>query len=248
MLRMISSVMLALLAQALLPAGVLAQEQERADEPGVVAEALFLCDPLPPGGRDLNIGLALEHGEADQATGETGYTATQRVQLAMALGGRVGFTADVGIGGGAGAPVYAPGASLKLLLRAPDARTTGLAASLDLLGSAQGLDDTELGLGFGAIRAIGRFGLRAGASVATGVASWSPHLHGGVSAALELGSRWRVLTEAVAEVAGGGVAVAAGPTVKLALGERTALMAGALFPFEPGVGTPAFAIQLTASL
>jgi hypothetical protein len=244
---MIRSFMLVLAAGAFLPAGIRAREPARADEPDVVAEALFLCDTLPPGGRDLNLSLALEEGDADPATGETRYTSSHRVQLAMALGERAGLTADVGIGNG-GALVDAPGASLRLLLRAPDARTTGLAVSFDLFGSSHGLAGTEVGLGLGAIRAIGRFGLRTSASVATGVSSWSPRLHGGASAAVALGSRWRLLAEAVADVGGGDATIAAGPTVKLALGDHTALMVGALFPLGPSAGMTAFTTQLTRSM
>jgi hypothetical protein len=36
--------------------------------------------------------------------------------------------------------------------------------------------------------------------------------------------------------------------VKLALGEHTALMAGALFQVAPSVATPTFTIQLTQSM
>ncbi len=213
-----------------------------------MAEALFLCDTLPPGGRDLNFSLALAEGEPDPVTGDTTLETSPRLQLAMGLGERVGFTVDVGLGTEGGAALDTPGASLKLLLRTPDARTTGLAASLDLFGSTHSLRETEAGLGLGAIRSLGRVALRASAALATGVSSWSPHLHAGASAALALGDRWRALAEVVSEVASGEVAVSAGPTLKVALHERTALMAGALFPVSPAAASPVFTIQLTQSL
>jgi hypothetical protein len=242
--------LLALAALAVL-APLLARSQE--DEPGqeepeLVAEALFLCDTLPPGGRDLNLSLALAEGEPDPVTGEAALAASPRAQLAMGLGERVGFTADVGLATDGSAALDTPGASLKLLLRAPSATRTGLSASLDLFGSTHSLHQTEAGLGLGAIRALGRMALRASASVASGVTSWSPHLHLGTSAAFALGSRWRALAEVVSEVAGGEVAMFAGPTVKVALAENSALMAGALFPLSQGGGMPVFTLQLTQSM
>jgi hypothetical protein len=219
------------------------------EEPEIVAEALFLYDALPPGGRDLNLTLAVQEGEPDSETGETRFVSLPRMQLAMALGERVGFTADVGLATDGSAILDTPGASLKYLLSAADdAHTTGLAASLDLFGSTHSLSDTEAGLGLGGIRAVGPLALRAAVSAATGVSSWSPHLHGGFSAAVALGSRWRALAEVLTDIAEGEVAVAAGPTVKLALCEHTALMAGALFQVAPSVATPTFTIQLTQSM
>lgn len=245
------SVLLALLGVAAL-APLLARSQEpelalEAEAEGeLVAEALFLYDALPPGGRDLNLSLAVADGEPDPVTGETKLETSPRLQLAMGLGERVGFTVDVGID--TEGALDTPGASLKLLLRAPDAHTTGLAASLDLYGSTHSIDETEAGLGLGAIRSIGRVALRASAAVASTISSWSPHLHAGASAALALGDRWRALAEVVTEVQSGDVAVSAGPTLKVALHERTALMAGALFPVSPAAGTPLFTIQLTQSM
>jgi hypothetical protein len=99
----------------------------------------------------------------------------------------------VGLGGD-GEVVHTPTASLKVLLRSPGPGRTGLSASLDLLGSTHSLAGTEAGLGLGAIRQVGRVGLRASASLATGASAWSPHLHAGASAALALGGRWRALT------------------------------------------------------
>lgn len=240
--------LLALVPGALVPALARAQEPTPTPEPELVAEALFLCDTLPPGGRDLNLSLGVEKAELDATTGETGFTTSPRLQLAMALGERAGLTADVGIGTGGDVLLDGPGASFKLLLRTPGAGRTGLAASVDLYGSTHSLADTEAGVGLGAIRSIGRVGLRAAASVASGVSTWSPHLHTGVSAAVALGSRWRALAEVMADVGGGDVAFSAGPTVKVQLGERTALMAGALFEVARGAGMPAFLFQLTRSM
>lgn len=239
---------LILTAGTLVPSLAHAQEPEQTEQPEIVAEALFLCDALPPGGSDVNLSLGIEEGEPDPETGETRFVSLPRIQLAMALGERVGFTADVGLATDGTGILDTPGASLKYLLRAPDAHTTGLAASLDLFGSTHSLSDTEAGLGLGAIRTVGPLALRAAVSAATGVSSWSPHLHGGLSAAVALGARWRALAEVLTDVADGEVAVAAGPTVKLALGEHAALMAGALFPVAPGLATPSFTIQLTQSL
>lgn len=217
-----------------------------APSPELVAEALYLRDDLPPGGRDLNLSVGVAEGEPDADTGKTSFTASPRLQLAMALGERVGFTADLGLVND-GATIDSPGASLKVLLRAPDVETMGLAASVDLFGSTDSFDETEAGLGVGAIRSFGRLALRAAVGVASGVSSWSPHMHGGVSAAVALGSRWRVLGEIVADGASGEVALGAGPALKVTLTEKTALMAGALFQVEPAA-TPTFTAQLTTSM
>jgi hypothetical protein len=237
--------LVALLAAAAL-APLLARPQEPEREAELVAEALFLCDALPPGGRDLSLSLAVQQGEIDPVTGEAEILAFPRLQLAMALGERVGFTVDVGFGTGGGDFLEAPGASLKLLLRAPGADRIGLAASIDLFGSFKSLDETEAGLGLGAIRSLGPVTLRASASLATGVRSWSPHLHGGASAAVALGERWRAFAELVADAQAGEVALAVGPAVKVALGEHTALAAGALIPLAAGM--PTFSVQLTQSM
>ncbi|HET8541305.1 MAG TPA: hypothetical protein VFL83_15625 [Anaeromyxobacter sp.] len=235
----------AVAAAALLP--LAARSHEPAAPPLVVAEALFLCDHLPPGGRDVNLSVLVRRREADPDSGGAQLAFAPRAQLAMALSDRVGFTADVGIAT-EGEVVHAPGASLKLLLRPAAPGRTGLAASLDVFGSTHALGETEAGLGLGAIRSFGRVALRAGASVASGVASWSPHLHAGASAAAAIGARWRALAEVVADVAGGSALVSAGPTLKLALGDATAVMAGALFPVTRGAGSPTVAFQLTRAL
>lgn len=214
----------------------------------VVAEALFLVDALPAGGRDLNVSLMLAEAEPDPVTAEVDLAVSPRVQLAMPFAdGRLGFTVDVGIGT-TGDVLETPGASLKLLLRSPEAGRTGLAASLDLFGSFHSLSETEGGAGLNAIRAFGPITLRACAGLASGIRSWSPHFHGGFSGALALGSRWRALAELSTDVSGGRAVVSAGPTLKVAIGERTAVMAGALFQVAPAAGTPVFVAQLTRSL
>jgi hypothetical protein len=246
--RRLASVVAA--AALLAPLAAPAQDPEPAptSAPEIVAEALFLCDPLPPGGRDVNLSVAIERGEPDPATNEAPLSASPRVQLAMALGERLGFTADVGVGGGDGVRLHTPGASLKFLLRAPDAGRTGIAASLDVFGPAHAMAESEAGLGLGLIHPLGRLALRAGASVASTVSSWSPHLHGGLSAAVALGARWRALVEVVADRSGGPLAVSAGPTLKVQLGDGTALMAGALFAVANGAPAPAFMFQLIQAM
>jgi hypothetical protein len=239
-------------AQEAAPAIASAVLAEAAEGPAttareVVAEALFACDALPPGGRDVNLSLALQRGEADPLTGETSVVAMSRLQLALALGDRVGFTVDAGVSTTGDLRLEAPGASLKVLLRDP-AAGTGLAASLDLYGATHSLVETEAGVGLGAIRAVGPVTLRASASAATGISEWTPHLNAGVSAAAALGARWRVLAEAVTELSDGRAFFSAGPTVKVALGERTALMAGALLPVSAGAAPPMVTLQLTQSL
>lgn len=210
----------------------------------LVAEALFLCDPLPPGGRDLNLVVAVVRGEPDPATGRPAYAVLPRMQLAMALGERVGFTAEVGLATEAQLALDAPAASLKVLLLEPGEGGTGLAMNLDLYGSTHSLAETEAGLGLGAIRAVGPVTLRASATLASGVRDWSPHLHAGTSAAVELGAGWRALGEVVADAGPHGIAFSAGPTLKVALGERAALMAGALFDLSGGPRLATFTTQL----
>lgn len=243
MVRMVRSIVVA----SLLPLPPLhARATGGPAAPELVAEALFLRDDLPPGGRDLSLSVVLERSGPDETTGEAPLTASPRLQLAMALGRRVGFTADAGLAPGGGG-VDAPGASLKVLLRAPGAGAPGIAASLDVLGSTTSIGELEAGLGVGAIRSFGRVTLRAAAGLASAVSGWSPHLHGGVSAAVGLGSRWRVLGEVVVDGAGGEVAAGAAPTVKVTLTEKTALMAGALLRFDPAAART-LAVQLTTSL
>lgn len=233
-------------AAALLPLAARSHDRT-APPPEIVAEALFLCDQLPPGGRDVSLSVAVQRADADPATGAAPLVLAPRAQLAMAITERLGFTADLGIAT-EGELVNAPGASLKLLLQEPLPGRTGLAASLDVFGSTRALGETETALGLGAIRSFGRIALRAGASLASGVTRWTPHLFAGASAAAALGPRWRALAEVVTETAHGEATVSAGPTLKLAVGEGTTVMAGALFPVTPGAPAPTFAFQLTRSL
>jgi hypothetical protein len=237
--------LLAALAALLAPRRALPQETP---SPELVAEALFLADSLPPGGRDVNLSVVVVEGEPDPASGERRMVTLPRVQLALALGARAGITADVGIGVDRAPGLEAPAASLKVLLRSPEGGRTGLSVSVDLFGSSHSLAETEAGLGLGAIRPLGPIALRASANLASGVRTWSPHLHAGASAAIALGERWRALAEVVAEVGAGEAALAAGPSLKVSLGARTALMAGALFPLEAAAAPPTFALQVTQSL
>jgi hypothetical protein len=246
-LQCAAALLLAVAALGAAPA--IAQPPEPAVARELVAEALFLCDTLPPGGRDVNLSLGLEEGEPDPVTGETELVALPRAQLALALGERLGLTADVGIATVGDAELETPGASLKLLLRDPQGGArTGLSASVDLFGSTHSLEETEAGLGLGAIRAVGPVALRASASLASGVRDWTPHLHTGVSAAVALGAHVRALAEVMADVSGGEADLSAGPALKVALGEKTAFMAGALFELSAQAGLPAFLLQLTRTM
>ena len=111
-----------LAAAALLPAP--ARADDPAAAPELVAEALFLCDALPPAGYAVNL----------TAAAAPRYVAS-RAQLAIGLSERIGVTADVGFA--SGGALDAPGASLKVLLRDPAPGRTGLAASLDAFGSTR---------------------------------------------------------------------------------------------------------------
>jgi hypothetical protein len=210
-----------------------------------IAEAMFLCDALPPGGRDLTLSVAVAPDGARSASGAPAYGAAPRMQLALARGARLGFTADVGLGSN-GAALDAPGASLKLLLREPGADRTGLALSADLYGASHDPAASEAGIGLGAIRAVGRVTLRTGLSVATPITGLAPHLHAGASAALALGARVRVLGEVVTELRARETSWAAGPTVKVALSERASASAGVLAPLAGG--PPTFAVQIAHGL
>jgi len=186
-------------------------------------------------------------GRPDPRTGEPSYLAQPRLQLALALGERAGLTVETGLGGD-GEPIQRPAASFKVLLRTPGPDRTGLSAALDLFGSTRSLAETEAGLGVGAIRQLGPVGLRASAALASGVTAWTPHLHAGASAAMTFGPRWRGLLEVIAEVGPGGLAVAAGPTVKVALSEGSALVVGALLPLARSGPPPVLAFQVVQSI
>lgn len=241
-------------AAALLPRDALGNDTPEVElelptgaAPELVAEALFLCDPLPPTGRDLGLAVVAVPDEPDPLTAGRPFRARPRLQLALGLGERTGLTVDVGLGGEGGA-VHTPAASLKVLVRSPEAGRTGLSASVDLLGRHGSLREAEAGLGLGAIRQLGPVGLRVSATVASTVSAWSPHLHVGASAAMAFGRAWRGLVEVVAEVGPGGVALAAGPTLKVALAEGTALVMGALVPLERGGPPPVLAFQVVQAI
>jgi len=85
-------------------------------------------------------------------------------------------------------------------------------------------------------------------SVASPVSAWSPHLHAGASGAVALGPAWRGLVEVIAELGPGRRAVSAGPTLKVALSEGTALVVGALFPLVRGGAPPTLAFQVSQSI
>jgi hypothetical protein len=137
---------------------------------------------------------------------------------------------------------------LKLLLLDPADGRLGLAASLDAIGSTGPLGETEVGVGLGAIGAAGPVTLRGSASVASTLGALAPHLHGGASAAVPLGSRLRALAEVVGEVGSGERSLGAGPTVKLALDERTAVAAGVLWQLVPARQLLQVTIQVSRSL
>lgn len=229
-------------ALALWPIGARAEAEPEEADAGFLAEALFLADTLPPGSRDLNVAVAVEQGQTDPETGERALSAAPVVQFAVPLGERTGFTVDLGIP--TSGPIASPGASFKVLLRDAAPARTGLSACFDIHGLLDRLADTEVAVGFGALRPVGSVALRATAVGATGVSGWTPRLQAGVSAALALSPRWIALAEVVTDVSGDGAVVSAGPTVKVALGESLALMAGALFE-AGGPAMPAFAFQLT---
>jgi hypothetical protein len=224
---------------ALLP--LVARPQPPAPRPEIVAEALFLCDPLPPGGRDLNLGVS---GAPD---GAGAVALVPRAQLAVALGDRLGLTADVAFDASSRSGLAAPGASLKALLRDPVGGRLGVGASLDLVGIGA-LAGTESALGLGLLAPVGRVTLRGSASVATPLGTFAPHLHGGASAAVALGERWRLIGEVVTELGDAPFALSAGPAAKVALGRSSALAAGALLDLRAPTRLPAFVVQLTQGL
>jgi hypothetical protein len=230
-------------AAAVLPA--LARPSDDGAE--LVAEAMYVCDPLPPGGRDVIVSVAFAREPAAPGGGAPELLAAPRVQLALALSDRVGITADVGLDAGRPTGLDAPGASLKVLLRDPAGGRLGLAASLDVFG-ARAWGDTELALGLGAIRAVGPVTVRASGSLASPMRGLGPHLHAGASAALALGARWRALAEVVGEVGSGERSLAAGPAVKVQLPAGAALMAGLLFAVVPQARPATFTVQLAHAL
>lgn len=206
----------------------------------LVAEAAFLADTLPPGGRDLALSMA---------SSATAPVLAPRAQLAMALGPRLGFTTDLGVHRfDERLALDTPCASVKYLARVPGEGRTGLSVSLDLFGSAHSLEQVETGAGLGAVRATGPVTLRAALWGASGVTAWSPHLHGGLSAALAVGSRVRLVAEAVTELKRTDQAFAVGPTVKIALGDRASLAAGGLVGLTSAAEPATFFVQLSRGI
>jgi len=210
---------------------------EASDGRDVVAEAFFLADTLPPGGRELDLAVALEREPAGEVA------AAPTLQLATPLGERAGVTVDVGVGAGG---LERPGAAVKVLLREADPGATGLSASVDWHASPGPAGGGEVTLAVGALRRVGRIGLRATLLAVNGTSAWRPLARAGLSAAAELSRHVRVLAEVAADPRRGDTAISAGPTLKVSIGDA-ALMAGAML--EVGrPGRQAFAVQLARSL
>lgn len=237
-----SAVAAALLLLA--PAGARAGDDPEAE---VLAEALHLHDCLPPGGRELAFSVGLQRGEPDAVTGARTLDAASRIQLALPIGERLGLTADVGLDA-AGGLLDTPGASLKLLLREPRPGRTGLSVALDLYGSTHSLAEAEAGIGAGFVRDAGPVAIRGAVAGATGLSSWSPHLHAGLSAAWAPGDRWRLLAEVVAEAGGGEALLSAGPAVKWIAGDSASLTAGLLLPAGGSGREPLLTVQVTQGI
>jgi hypothetical protein len=219
----------------------------RADD--LVLEAAFLADPVPPAGTDLNLSLSLA---PEDDGGTRGYGAQPRAQLATRLAPGLGLTVDAGLArSGSGRVTLAPfAASLKL--GPADAGSgpggLGLHACADLQADPADWAGSEAGLGLGVIRGIGPVTLRGAALVMSRVGRWDPHGHAGLSAALALGARLRLLLEAVADLRSSGSALAAGPTLKLEVAEGTTLSVGALLGVAPRFGVEAVLVQVGRSL
>jgi len=75
------------------------------------------------------------------------------------------------------------------------------------------------------------------------VGRWDPHVHAGLSAAIALGARARLLVEAVADLRGRGSALAAGPTLKVEVAQATTLSASALLGVAPWDGLAVVLVQ-----
>lgn len=217
----------------------------RADD--LVLEAAFLSDSQPAEGLDLGISLSLAPaGEPDQ--GRT--LASPRAQLAAGLGAGLGLSVDAGLlRDGQGRLTAAPlAASLKALVAEDRAAGRALTACLDVQAVPGDWAETEVGLGLGAALAAGPITLRGAAWAMTAAGRWDPHAHAGLSAALALGGRWRLLGEAVGDLRAHGAALAAGPTLKVALAEGTALSAGALLHVAPRAGLASVLLLVTQVL
>lgn len=216
----------------------------RADD--LVLEASFLSDPVPAEGTDLNLALGLSPGPAEDAR------AQPRAQLATRLAPGLGLAVDGGLMvGPAGETALAPfAASLKLALADASEVPGGVAlhASVDLQAEPLDWAGSEAGLGLGLSRRVGPVTLRGGVWGMSAVGRWDPHAHAGLSAALPLGARARLLVEAVADLRGAGSALGAGPTLKMEVAPGTTISAGALMGVAPWSGPTAVLVQVGRSL
>jgi hypothetical protein len=216
----------------------------RADD--LVLEAAFLADPVPTEGTDLNLALGLSPGPNDTGLMEP------RAQLATRLAPGLGLAVDAGLAvGPAGQVALAPfAASLKLALADPASAPGGLGlhASADLQVDPLDGGGSEGGLGLGLSRGAGPVTLRGAVWGMSALGRWDPHAHAGLSAALGLGARTRLLLEAVANLRGADSSLGAGPTLKVELSPGTSLSAGALFAVAPWSGVAAVLVQVGRAL
>ena len=214
----------------------------RADD--LVLEAAFLSDPIPSSGVDLTVSLGLTPGEDGRGPG---YESQPRAQLAARLAPGLGLAVDGGlVRTPAGQIAAAPfAASLKLELAEAGAGPAGLGlhASADLQADPGGWGRSEAGLGLGVSRGAGLVTLRGAAWAVSALGRWDPHAHAGLSAALPLGARARLLGEAVADLRAHGASLAAGPTLKVEVAPGTTLSAGVLLGVAPASGVLAVLVQ-----
>lgn len=216
----------------------------RADD--LVLEAAFLADPVPVTGTDLALALGLTPRAGD------GDLAQPRAQLATRLAPGLGLAVDAGLRLDAAGEAR-PGplaASLKLALSDPEAGPAGLGihACADLQADPLDWGGSEGGLGLGLSRRAGPVTLRGAAWAMTALGRWDPHAHAGLSAAVALGPRGRLLVELVADLRAAGSALGAGPTLKVEVAPGTTLSAGALLGVAPWTGVAAVLLQVGRSL
>lgn len=216
----------------------------RADE--LVLEAVFLTDPVPVEGTDLNVSLGLAPGPSEAAQ------AQPRLQLATRLAPGLGLTVDGGLVlGAAGEAAMAPVvASLKLALADPGgwAGGAGVHACADLQVDPLDHPASEAGLGLGLSRAAGPVTLRGAVWAMSALGRWDPHGHAGLSAALGIGLRTRALLEVVADLRGEGSSLGAGPTVKVEVGPGTTASVGVLLGVAPWSGVSTVLVQVGRAL
>jgi len=231
---------------ALATPGLAAAHGEAAAAGELVAEAAFLIDTLPPTGRELALALSSTGG------GPEGATTAARLQAAFALSDRLGVTAGAGLASapGSGLALDAPALSVKWLLRPAAAARTGFSASLDVLAAPGEPGGAELVAGLGALRQLGPFTARAALGMASVAGALAPHLHAGGSLAFAPAGPWRLLAEAIGEwsLDRQERSFAAGPTVKYALSDTSALAASLLVELVPVVRPLSVVVQLTRAL